>query len=92
MVEAQVERVEHRADRGDGQVRLEMLVAGPRERRDAIARADAEIGEGDGQPLHAVHDLGVGVVNDAPVGPPARDTLVGKSASARRTMAGIDSG
>ena len=64
----EVQRVEHGAHRGDGQVGLEVLLGVPGEGGDPVALPDAEAGQGRGQPVGPVGHLGE-------AGPPARLAL-----------------
>ena len=55
--QADVERVEHAAHAGDREVRLEVLLGVPRERRDPITRLDAEAAERGRQQVDPVRHL-----------------------------------
>ncbi len=56
--QAEVERVEHRADGRHPEVGLEVLLGVPRERADAVPRLDAEAEQRHGKPVGALGDLG----------------------------------
>ena len=53
-------------------------MAGPGERGDPVALADAQVGQGDGQTLDPIDNLGVRVVHDASVGQSGGHLFVGK--------------
>ena len=67
--QADVERVQHRAHRRHREVGLEVLLAVPAERADAIAVLDAERGERVGEPGRVRADLGEGRAARARLGP-----------------------
>ena len=52
--QADVERVQHRADAGHGEVQLEMALVVPGERRHAVALLDAEPRERAGEAVDAL--------------------------------------
>ena len=64
VVQAQVQRVEHGADRRNREIRLEVLLARPSQRRDAVARPDAERCERDREAAGPVEHVRVGVPHD----------------------------
>ena len=73
-MEAEVQRVEDEAAGRDAEVRLDVLVVVPAERRDAVAALEAERLEPHGERAGAPGHLGVGVAVEALVGQ-ARDDL-----------------
>ena len=75
-VQAQVQRVQDEAAAGDAEVRLEVLMVVPAERRDAVAALEPELGERDRELLRAPHRLAPGRAVEALVGEPG-DDLVG---------------
>ena len=54
----QVQRVQHRAHRRDGQIGLQVLLGVPQEGADAVAGTDAQTGQRAGEPLATGGDLG----------------------------------
>ena len=63
--QADVERVEHRAHRGHGEVQLEVAEGVPAERGDPVAGADAELVQRRGETARARHNVAVGASLDA---------------------------
>ena len=54
-VQAQVQRVQHKASARDAEVRLEVLVVVPAQRRDPVAAREAELRERDAERTRAAH-------------------------------------
>jgi hypothetical protein len=80
-VQADVQRVEHRARRGDAVVGLQVTGMIPAKRGDTIAAADAERPQRRSEPAGVSEALVVGRSADAAVGAPTDDLLVRKQRS-----------
>jgi hypothetical protein len=72
-VKPEVEGVEHRPHGRDGEVRLEVLLVVPAQRRDAVPGPDAEPRERRGQTAATIDDVAVGGARERPVGAPRDD-------------------
>ena len=75
-MEAQVERVRDEAADRRPDVRLEVLVVVPHERRDPVAVLEPEAAQRDGEPLRPRGEVGVPVAVPALVGQPGDDLAV----------------
>jgi hypothetical protein len=74
-VEPQVQRVEDEAAARDPEVRLQVLVVVPAERRHPVALLEAEVLQRDRELLRARRHVGVRVPVEAPIGQPRDDLL-----------------
>ncbi len=75
-VEAEVERVQDKAAAGNAEVALVVHVVVPGEGRDAVARLEAEVLEGNGELLRPAHRLADRVAVEALVRHPRDDLLL----------------
>jgi hypothetical protein len=75
-VQPQVQRVQHVAAARDAEVRLEVLVVVPAQRRDAVASLEAEALERDRERPRTPHRLAVARAVERPVRHPRDDLLV----------------
>jgi hypothetical protein len=82
-MQPEVERVEDEAAARDAEVRLEVLMVVPAERRDAVAALEPERLEGDRELLRAARRLAPRRVVEAPVGKAGDDRV------ARRTCGSV---
>ena len=75
-MQAQVQRMEDEPAARNAEVRLEVLVVVPGERRDSIAALEPELFEGDGELLGSSRHVPVGVTVEALVRQPGDDLLL----------------
>jgi hypothetical protein len=75
-MQAEVQRVQHEPAARDPEVRLQVLVVVPAERRDTIAALEAELLESHGELLGPPGHVRVRVAVEAPVREPRDDFLV----------------